>query len=663
MNDNNTCFLDLKEINDHEYKTYRKSIQQILEETSTVNSYIFRKNDYWYLFENWLLPHSGVIRRWKAQVEDDWLPKKGFTDTLRQNNSSIIFDVTHLPSWLVEYEILHVLISPKDEKIAIVGNKNNQFDILISEIDFCDKLAMLITDVSMESSFSFLKEGILYAKNDRFGRPNKVYYGQFENHSSQLLYEEKDSAFRVKIQGLNQYHVALIKSESFIAASIYLCSIHNKVVLDKVWSPNDRTPISTTFCTIQHQEYIAFSFKDNTGLGKCLFKNIKKTHDVHQLKLASQISVNKIFGMNNTVILTYTENSHQKMGIVVFGDSLIQSQIYDIHPIDQQNKWAIYQNNFAPFQVFLTSSDNMFEETMRVYFLPELNNKVVFKKNVNVYKKNAPYYCRLLWATSRDEKTEIPISLFWKKLPNNQLPKKAKGVIQVYGAYGKKEIESKLDPMAIAIIESGFVYCVAHVRGGGFLGGEWYRAGRKLNKWHSIFDLIDCCDFLIDECILDKERIGLVSSSAGGIIAGATLNQRKELFKAMLLFSPFVNPLGALMNEADPLSKTEIIEWGNPINNIEERNYIASYSPLQHTDQACGSSTLVLSTAGVQDVYVSTEDILKWSKSLNKYGVDARVLVNQNAGHSGISAGDFQLMSKLLSYFLCSIVEGKNDNK
>lgn len=137
-----------------------------------------------------------------------------------------------------------------------------------------------------------------------------------------------------------------------------------------------------------------------------------------------------------------------------------------------------------------------------------------------------------------------------------------KCIFYVYGAYGKDD-SVKIDPIVSSIINSDFLYAVVHVRGGGFLGGDWYRSGKELNKKNSITDFVKGVKYLIENGIVDSNSLGLISASAGAIIAGASFNDNPNLFKGILLFSPFIDPYGALLSKNDPLSKTEAAEWGD----------------------------------------------------------------------------------------------------
>ncbi|MGX7237173.1 prolyl oligopeptidase family serine peptidase [Enterococcus phoeniculicola] len=659
----NSYFHNLFERSDEEYLSKKIELKQIIESLSTKTSYIFRKNNFWYIFEEWILPNKGIIRRWDVKDESDWIPKKDFTTEFRKDNSTIIFDVGNLPKQFEGYEINRVSISSMDSYLAITVSKDGYFDIAISELESISQQTKWIRNISLEASFDFVDEGIVFVRTDHLGRPSKVYYESFIDPESILIYEEVEDIFRIRIQKVNEPYYTLIKSESYSRSEVYVYSTKQKLDLIEIWSKSKSKPVSINILTVQGKKYAGIVIKDKNRKGRCLLREIDGVRKVIPLciNIDETISIHKIWEINDVILVKYLKKEHIQIGVLLTKNIKNIEEIFLIKELQINSHSKLYQNNFSPNLLFFIEYNNICDETIFAYSMLDFKKSIVFQSNI--LTKDEKICSSMVWASSRDKNTQIPISLYWKCLSDDNDLYKRKGVVNVYGAYGKKEKGINLDPMAVAVIEAGFLYCIAHVRGGGFLGGKWYRAGKQGKKWNSIYDLIDCCDFLINEKILNEEQIGLISSSAGGIVAGASLNVRPNLFKAMLLFSPFINPLGALMDLEDPLSKTETIEWGDPINNPEDRKYIESYSPLQNVQNALGSKTSIVSITGLQDIYVSTKDILKWSNKLNYYKVDSKVYVNSQVGHGGIGAGDFEFISKILSNFLCSIGEKKYDNE
>ncbi|HEV1714306.1 TPA: S9 family peptidase, partial [Streptococcus pneumoniae] len=266
-----------------------------------------------------------------------------------------------------------------------------------------------------------------------------------------------------------------------------------------------------------------------------------------------------------------------------------------------------------------------------------------------IKSNNTKYFSKVIWTKKDSYDVSIPISLFWKSEDTDELPRRKKCILSVYGAYGKND-NSDLDEIMLSIIDAGFIYAIVHVRGGGYLGGEWYRSGKALNKWNSIRDFIEGVNYLRENDVIDSKRLGLITSSAGGIIAGAVLNEEKNLLQSILLFSPFINPYDTLQNPNDPLSKTEIAEWGD-IRDPEVKAYIKSYSPMQNIEKARDSNTVIVNILGEKDPYINNNEVIEWSKKLNSIGVKSLLYLNKAAGHGGFTPSDVLLMIDTLNYF------------
>ncbi|MBM7635900.1 prolyl oligopeptidase family serine peptidase [Streptococcus saliviloxodontae] len=156
--------------------------------------------------------------------------------------------------------------------------------------------------------------------------------------------------------------------------------------------------------------------------------------------------------------------------------------------------------------------------------------------------------------------------------------------------------------------------------------------------------------YLSHRNIVDKHRIGLVASSAGGIIAGAALNEEYKMFKSILLFSPFINPYNSLVESADSLSKFENFEWGD-IENKLVREYIRSYSPAQNISKIRDSSTVIISILGGKDNYISNTEVIDWIEKLREKEIPAYALLDESAGHGGWNNDNNNLMFSILNYF------------
>ncbi|USR41453.1 S9 family peptidase [Ectopseudomonas hydrolytica] len=244
------------------------------------------------------------------------------------------------------------------------------------------------------------------------------------------------------------------------------------------------------------------------------------------------------------------------------------------------------------------------------------------------------YESRRLWASAADG-TQIPISLVARRdvLAAGQ---PAPLYLYGYGAYG-----ASLDPWfshaRLSLLERGFVFAIAHVRGGGEMGEAWYRAGKLEHKRNSFGDFIACAERLIAEGLTRPAQLVISGGSAGGLLIGAVLNERPELFAAAIAEVPFVDVLNTMLNPDLPLTVTEYDEWGDP-NQPEVHERIKAYAPYENV--IAQAYPAILAVAGYNDSRVQYWEAAKWVAKLRARKTDDNLLLlktDLDAGHGGMS--------------------------
>ncbi|HEY5034300.1 MAG TPA: S9 family peptidase [Candidatus Dormibacteraeota bacterium] len=239
-----------------------------------------------------------------------------------------------------------------------------------------------------------------------------------------------------------------------------------------------------------------------------------------------------------------------------------------------------------------------------------------------------------LWATAPDG-VKVPISLVRKRdvERNGNNP----ALLYGYGAYEASN-DPMFDPVRLSMLERGFVFAIAHVRGGGELGRSWYEDGKFLNKTNTFTDFVACATHLIDQGYTSPARLAIRGRSAGGLLIGAVLNARPDLFSCAVAQVPFVDVVTTMLDETVPLTVTEYEEWGNP-NDVEYYQYMKGYSPYDNVREADYPAMLV--TAGLNDPRVAYWEPAKWVAKLRESrpqnGQPLLLQTEMIAGHSGPS--------------------------
>ncbi len=268
------------------------------------------------------------------------------------------------------------------------------------------------------------------------------------------------------------------------------------------------------------------------------------------------------------------------------------------------------------------------------------------------------YVTERLMATARDGK-QVPISLVYRK---DKFRKDGTNpcLQYAYGSYGVS-MYPNFSAKRLSLLDRGFVYAVAHIRGGQEMGGQWYEEGKMLQKMNTFTDYIDCSEYLIKNKYTSSDKLFAEGGSAGGLLMGAVANLRPDLYKGIIAWVPFVDVVTTMMDETIPLTTFEWKEWGNP-NVKEEYEYMLSYSPYDNVGAKQYPNMLVLT--GLHDSQVQYWEPAKWVARLREKKTDDNILLfktNMTAGHGG-SYGRFErLKEDALAYAflldLCGIKE------
>ena len=243
------------------------------------------------------------------------------------------------------------------------------------------------------------------------------------------------------------------------------------------------------------------------------------------------------------------------------------------------------------------------------------------------------YVTERLHATAPDG-TQVPISLVYKKglEKNGQNPTLLYG----YGSYGYS-VDASFNANRYSIIDRGFIFAIAHIRGGSELGRSWYEDGKMLQKRNTFIDFIACGEYLIEEGYTNNHKLAIIGGSAGGLLVGASLTMRPDLFQVVVAKVPFVDVVTTMSDPTIPLTTLEYDQWGNP-DDEEYFQYMLSYSPYDNIRKTAYPEILI--TTGLNDPRVAYWEPVKFAAKLRNYKTDDHLLLlktNMDAGHAGAS--------------------------
>ncbi len=273
----------------------------------------------------------------------------------------------------------------------------------------------------------------------------------------------------------------------------------------------------------------------------------------------------------------------------------------------------------------------------------DTKQKTLLKEQVIVggYNKQ-DYVTERLWATAQDG-TRVPISLVYKK--GFKKDGKQPLLLYAYGSYGAST-NAGFSSARLSLLDRGFCFAIAHVRGGEDMGRHWYEDGRLMKKKNTFTDFIDCAEFPVGQQYTSKEHLYINGGSAGGLLMGVVVNMRPELWRGVVADVPFVDVVTTMLDERIPLTTNEFDEWGNP-KNKDAYEYMKSYSPVDNVIPRAYPNLLV--TTGLHDSQVQYFEPAKWVAKLRANNTGKNVILlktNMDFGHGGAS-GRFDYLKEI----------------
>lgn len=336
-------------------------------------------------------------------------------------------------------------------------------------------------------------------------------------------------------------------------------------------------------------------------------------------------------------------------------------------------RWADGKDAYIPFSdpayMANTHSNPEFDtETLRYSYTSMTTPNTVYDYNMNtgeqlVLKKQEVmdpnfssdnYECERIYVTARDG-AKIPVSIVYRK--GLKKDGKAPLLLYGYGSYGYS-IDPTFSSVRLSLLDRGFVFAIAHIRGSQTMGRQWYEDGKLLKKKNTFYDFIDCGESLCEQKYTSPKHLYAQGGSAGGLLMGAVINMAPELWNGVIAGVPFVDVVSTMWDESIPLTTGEFDEWGNP-KDKEYYDYILSYSPYDNVEAKKYPNLLI--TTGYWDSQVQYWEPAKWIAKLRELKTDKHALYmycNMDVGHGGASGRFEQYKETALEYAFLLDLEG-----
>ena len=626
------------------------------------------ENDY---LENWFL--SGTDRRDELFEEiTSRIPKKEDSVPIRLNNyeyfrryepdnehaiyirrknknseENIIMDVNELAKDKEFYQLANWSISPDENIMAYAEDSNGrrQYSIKFKYLDTNLTASYSIKNTSGDMAWSLDGKYLFYVLRDEETLlPYKLYRHEIGTNQDQDIevYEEKDDTFYLSVGNTRSMDYIEVNISSTTSSEVRLIDskfpeTQPEIFLtrekDHLYSV-DHDPSSSRFLVESNWQAINFRLLE-TNLENSEDKGQWKELIPHREDVLLQsvvpfpnhlVIMERENGLRNIKILEKESNSLKSIN---FNDPTYTAYLAANPEYDTDRFYFGYSSMRTPDSLFSVKLDSG-----RKRLLKQAEVKGVFS--------SSDYKVDRKFITARDG-TSVPVSLVYKRSKFNK--NKNPLFVYGYGSYGNS-IDAGFSSSRLSLLDRGFIFAIAHIRGGQELGRSWYEDGKIFNKLNTFYDFIDVTKGLLEKGYGDSDRVYAGGGSAGGLLMGAIVNMEPKLYNGIISNVPFVDVITTMSDPSIPLTTGEYSEWGNPANK-DEFEYILQYSPYDNIDSHEYPSILV--TAGLWDSQVQYYEPAKYVAKLRDYNKSQNPIlmkVNMTAGHSGVS-GRFESLKEV----------------
>lgn len=572
--------------------------------------------------------------------------KKGSLDAKEE----IMFNCNELAKDQKYFQLSGINIS-NDNQLAIFAIDylgNRIYTLQIKNLVTSEILSDKIEKVTGNATWANDNKTIFYSKQDeKTLRSDKILKHKLgtEVSNDEMIYFEKDATFDVSVmKGKSKKYIA-------ISSSSTLTDEYRTILADE---PDSKFKIFQK--RVRGLEYSISHYGDSfyivTNKDKATNFKIMKTNETNTSK------------ENWTDLIPHRDEVLIE-GIDIFKDYLVVSERSNGLNKIRIMPWSGKGEYYLPFEIetytaYTTTNVDFDTDILRYGYQSMATPSSVIDFNMKTKTKEIKkeqevlggkfdknnYIEERIWATATDG-TKVPISMVYKK----GLEKNGKNplLLYAYGSYGIS-MDPYFSSTRLSLLDRGFIYAIAHIRGGEDLGRQWYEDGKLLKKKNTFTDFIDCSKFVIKQKYTSEQHLYAEGGSAGGLLMGAIINMNPELYNGVIAQVPFVDVITTMLDDTIPLTTGEYDEWGNP--NVKKYyDYMKSYSPYDNVKKQDYPNMFV--STGLYDSQVSYWEPAKWVAKLRELKTNEKKLylnINMDAGHGGAS-GRFEALKELAKEF------------
>ena len=591
----------------------------------------YKLNGYWYLTRFETGKDYPIYSRKKGELE---APEE------------LLFDVNEMAEGFEYYSLGGLNVSPDNKMVAFGVDtlSRRKYTIQIKDLQTGEIYPDKIENATGGSTWAADNKTLFYTKkDDQTLRSYRIYKHILGTDSAEdeLVFEEEDETFNTYVYKSKSKEYIIIGSHSTLTTEYRILKADDPSGEFKVFQPRERG----LEYSIAHYEddFYVMTNKDKATNFRLMKTPVEKTTQenwVDVIPHREDYLLEDIDIFKKYLVVSERHNGLNKIKVIRWDTS----EEYYI-PFDNETYTAYTSINPSfDTDILRFTYNSMTTPTSVIDFNMETREKTVLKEQAvldeNFDKNN--YLSERIWATAKDG-TKIPVSLVYKK--GTKLDGNSPLLQYAYGSYGST-IDPYFSTVRLSLLDRGFIYAIAHIRGGEYLGRNWYEGGKLFNKMNTFTDYIDVSEYLIQEKYTSAEHLYAMGGSAGGLLMGAVINMAPQLYRGVIAAVPFVDVVTTMLDDSIPLTTGEYDEWGNP-NNKDYYEYMMQYSPYDNVVAQDYPNMLV--TTGLHDSQVQYWEPAKWVAKLRELKTDNNLLLfhtNMDAGHGGAS-GRFEALKEV----------------
>ena len=547
----------------------------------------------------------------------------------------ILLDVDQMAEGKAYYAATGFSISPDNSKLifGVDDVSRRQYSLFLKDLKTGKITDLGIKNTEGNAVWAADNKTIYYtAKNDVTLLSEKIKRHTLGTNPSKdaVVYEEKDNTNYIGVGKSKNEKYIMIYSSATTSSEVRYLPADDPNGGFKVFQPRmkdvlyDITPLEDKFLITTNKDALNFKVME-TPINKTGVENWKDLIPHRKDVLMLGIDEFKNFlvfseRQNGLSQLVIQDRKTQKKEFLKFDEPT--------YMIRSMNNPEYNTDNFRFAYTSMITPSSQYEQNL-------VTGKRTLLKQQEVlggYDKNL-YTTERVFATAKDG-TKIPVSIVYKK----DFEKNGKNPLLLYGygSYGSS-MEATFSSTRLSLLDRGFAFAIAHIRGGQEMGRQWYEDGKMMKKINTFTDFIDAGEFLVKEKYTSPEHLYAQGGSAGGLLMGAVVNMKPELWKGVIAQVPFVDVVNTMLDESIPLTTNEYDEWGNP-NNKDAYFYMKSYSPYENIQKKNYPNILI--TTGLHDSQVQYFEPAKWAAKLRDLKTDKNAVLLKTEmayGHGGAS--------------------------